>query len=456
MCSVLLFFWILSSHAFVFWSFYHTNSESLTHILQNINFDERIVVFDGDFVDRGESSLEVLASLLVLKMAHPDNVFLIRGNHEDSMVASVYGFRDEIRKKYGDADAPKIWKLVGQTFAALPLALRTKTALILHGGLPSPDFDLRQLESLPKEKRFKCETIVNPVTLEEKFLAGIVWSDPTDGDENAVEFNPRGVGILFGSRIAENFLERSNLQFLVRGHEVVQSGMRDMKCGKDKSVITVFSAAAYPANTGTNRGAILHLNPDGSHVHESYTYSDISVTNEKLQQQITDQALAKVRYIIGCNLSKLEKAFSKVQTAGRVTREQWAQVMSETVDSCGVPWIALQPKLAPVGCFTGTIPVQEFLRNHALRLHDNNTQNNDADLEVLAENQEMLLTVFKFLDTDGDGTLSLMEFSTGVKLLNKRLPPERQLASADEMFKLLDTDGNGSISFQEFTDGFKP
>ena len=36
-----------------------------------------------------------------------------------------------------------------------------------------------------------------------------------------------------------------------------------------------------------------------------------------------------------------------------------------------------------------------------------------------------LCTVFRFLDTDGNGTVSLPEFLSGVALLNARLPPNR-------------------------------
>jgi hypothetical protein len=39
-------------------------------------------VFNGDFVDRGEHQLEVVALLFALKVSFPTRVWLLRGNHE--------------------------------------------------------------------------------------------------------------------------------------------------------------------------------------------------------------------------------------------------------------------------------------------------------------------------------------------------------------------------------------
>ncbi len=45
----------------------------------------------GDFVDRGSWGVETLMLLVVYKWLYPNNVFLIRGNHETSYCTSVYG-----------------------------------------------------------------------------------------------------------------------------------------------------------------------------------------------------------------------------------------------------------------------------------------------------------------------------------------------------------------------------
>jgi hypothetical protein len=56
-------------------------------------------VFLGDFVDRGEHSLEVIITLLSLKCKYPKRIHLLRGNHEDQDVNTYYGFKEECEKR---------------------------------------------------------------------------------------------------------------------------------------------------------------------------------------------------------------------------------------------------------------------------------------------------------------------------------------------------------------------
>ena len=135
---------------------YHGDVHSLVGALEWLNASGRMrgfeitkpgfaMVFLGDYADRGRHGVEVLATLMRLKLANPDRVFLCRGNHEEAAIAARYGLLAEGRIKYGDAfDVPKVLRL----FDYLPVAVWVGTAgqfvQCHHGGM-EPGFDPRAL-----------------------------------------------------------------------------------------------------------------------------------------------------------------------------------------------------------------------------------------------------------------------------------------------------------------------
>jgi len=59
-------------------------------------------LFLGDYVDRGNNSVECFCYILALKVKYRDRVTILRGNHESCEINRIYGFYDECFKKYGD------------------------------------------------------------------------------------------------------------------------------------------------------------------------------------------------------------------------------------------------------------------------------------------------------------------------------------------------------------------
>jgi serine/threonine-protein phosphatase with EF-hands len=63
--------------------------------------DDNPYLFNGDFVDRGDNSIEVSLILFCGFLMSPSAVFINRGNHEDYVLNIRYGFLKEIGEKFG-------------------------------------------------------------------------------------------------------------------------------------------------------------------------------------------------------------------------------------------------------------------------------------------------------------------------------------------------------------------
>ncbi|MEZ5335248.1 MAG: metallophosphoesterase family protein [Methanolobus sp.] len=76
----------------------HGNFEALEFLLNFRTKTEcKDMIFLGDYVDKGEESVDVLSRLLELKLEEPENITLLRGNHETIEVNRSHGFYEEIQ-----------------------------------------------------------------------------------------------------------------------------------------------------------------------------------------------------------------------------------------------------------------------------------------------------------------------------------------------------------------------
>jgi diadenosine tetraphosphatase ApaH/serine/threonine PP2A family protein phosphatase len=186
-------------------------------------------IFLGDLVDRGLNSVETLSLLFVLKLRYPEQVTLIRGNHESRQVTTIYGFYDECTKKYGSAD---VWQACCNVFDCFPIAaLIDGKSFCVHGGL-SPS--MRLIDQMRLLNR-RCEIPGDgPVS-------DLVWSDPDDVD--AFIPSPRGAGFLFGASVLREFMHHNRIDLIARAHQLVQEGYRYHF--DEQQLVTVWSAPNY-------------------------------------------------------------------------------------------------------------------------------------------------------------------------------------------------------------------
>ena len=209
-------------------------------------------LFNGDFVDRGSFSFEVVILLFSLKLLLPNDMHLLRGNHETINMNNIYGFRNEVEAKYNK----KVFELFTEVFNYLPLsAVINKKVFVVHGGLFSKDgVTLQDIKNVNRVRQ----------PPDEGLFCEMLWSDPQPF--NGRSPNKRGVAIGFGPDVTEQFLKDNSLELVIRSHEVKEEGYLIEHNGK---LITVFSAPNYCDTTG-NKGAIVKLNFDDGNVKTTF------------------------------------------------------------------------------------------------------------------------------------------------------------------------------------------
>jgi len=410
---------------------------------------DRVVVFDGDFVDRGTHSLEVLSTLLLIKISHPTKVILLRGNHEDSMTASTYGFREEIDGKYGYDVADDIWYEFGHLFAAFPIIARSNQAAIMHGGIPMEDFTLEIANALDKEVRCELKTIADPYDDDERLVQGILWSDPSD--EPGLNHSDRGAGFLFGPDISKEFLDHEDLKYIIRAHEPFEDGSNFHDVGDGKGVITIFSTANYPEGEGSNNGAVLVLDDITG---EYTTPSFIHTVREGPDPHSYDSWLTT---IVNANKSELSKAFrSNGDDNGTVTIDQWVTIVGKIFEMEEVPWDEIQPVLVPTTVPDGDkIDWMAFITRISPQIAKIDNLSGDQR-SLLQQNREAFLDIFQLLDTDCSGSVSEEEFVSGINMLNEQIGNDSpKVEDPVELYKQFDADGDGEIDIKEFCEAIK-
>ncbi|XP_050369255.1 serine/threonine-protein phosphatase 7 isoform X2 [Argentina anserina] len=200
--------------------------------------ENRVFVFNGDYVDRGAWGLETFLILLAWKVLMPKTVYLLRGNHESKYCTSVYGFEKEVLVKYRDEDGKDrvgkhVYRKCLGCFEGLPLAsIINGNVYTAHGGLfrsiavtpvkrakgkknrkvvlnpETSSLVLGSLEELSKARR----SVLDPPWEGLNLIPGdVLWSDPSMKPGLAPN-KVRGIGLIWGPDCTEDFLKKFQLK----------------------------------------------------------------------------------------------------------------------------------------------------------------------------------------------------------------------------------------------------
>lgn len=181
---------------------------------------------------------------MAFKIKYPEQVNLLRGNHESQAINRNYGFYEECRRRY----TVSLWQDFCKCFNYMPVsALIEQRILCMHGGL-SPDLNqLEQINGLDRPQEVSDHGL----------LCDLLWSDP-DKDVEQWGENERGVSHTFGPDIVKAFNEKHELNLICRAHQVVEDGYEFFA---DRNLVTVFSAPNYYGEWN-NSAAVMIVDTD--------------------------------------------------------------------------------------------------------------------------------------------------------------------------------------------------
>jgi len=276
------------------WGDLHGSVHSLLRCLQRLNKDGFIndnfeilkpnfyMLFLGDFVDRGQYGVEVIYTLMRLKIANPERIFLVRGNHEDYDLNCRYGFHEELLKKFPDQidRAQKVYRLFDMLPVALYLGCGTRDAMnyvqCCHGGMEI-GFDPKALldaegalrfqwlgalnrahacDCLPAELHHAVECEI-PSTKRCNFVPqtptfpntiGFMWNDFIVDDGMGIVNYRRGRGWAFGRPLTSYLLHngstnKSLLRGVFRAHQH-NGTMLQLLC-KNNGIVSLWDGMVY-------------------------------------------------------------------------------------------------------------------------------------------------------------------------------------------------------------------
>ena len=181
---------------------------------------------------------------------YPNEVVLLRGNHETREMTETFNFRKQCLAYWGDVE---VYESIMDMFDLMPLACVVNgKQLCMHGGIGQEVTSFLRINRLDRKRE--------PV--KEDMLLDLLWADPAEDKEARDSYftlNPeRSCSVYFGSKPVANLLKRENLTNIVRAHQCIRHGYQHHYFfGKKREapVTTIFSAPNYCGKG--NRGAYI-------------------------------------------------------------------------------------------------------------------------------------------------------------------------------------------------------
>ena len=197
------------------------------------NPDVKLVLL-GDYIDRGRFSYDgILRAVLQIFVSMPENVVVLRGNHE-----YYVDLGDRVSGGVAPAEAiatlaphmPKVmFDAFKYVFERMPSLLIVGKMLFVHAGIPRDETTAEKWRDL---------TTLNDADLRFQMM----WSDPANANFIPAELQRQNARFPFGKQQFRAFMERIGCHTLVRGHEKIDEGFKKIYEDGELLLLNLFSA----------------------------------------------------------------------------------------------------------------------------------------------------------------------------------------------------------------------
>ncbi|MBZ9572101.1 serine/threonine protein phosphatase [Patescibacteria group bacterium] len=197
----------------------HGDLEISKKVISDYLKPENIIVFLGDYVDRGPFSKKTLDFLLETKVKNPNQIYLLQGNHEGHHILkfSPADFWERLDKKE--------YQKYSSVVEKFPLAVITKDIIALHGALP----DVKSIKE------------INQIKLGSEEWLQITWGDFSEVKGEYLGKDPFTGRPQFGRDYFLKLMKRFKKKVLIRSHQPdTPQFIFDDRC------LTIFTSSAYP------------------------------------------------------------------------------------------------------------------------------------------------------------------------------------------------------------------
>ncbi len=198
------------------------------------------LVFLGDYIDRAPKEIKNGGALTVLyllsaKYLYPDDIILLRGNHEamDLLTFAPYELPMEIHELFGADLSGEIHDEMVSIFSLLPLFARTSSGVIAsHAAFPrNREVPIDRIDRSDKES-----------------ILQTIWGDPKQTETYRGDISKRAN---FDEDDLRSFLEDAGASVLLRGHDHKTLGYSMY----GDRMFTVFTSSRYEKRG--NQGILL-------------------------------------------------------------------------------------------------------------------------------------------------------------------------------------------------------